>query len=405
MQLLYSLGIYLYAFLIKLISPFNPKAKKWYLGRKNFNFDSLKDYKGCILIQCSSLGEYEQGRPLIERLKSEFPSKKIVLSFFSPSGYESKKNLTLVDKVIYLPEDTRGKSSKFAQNLEPEMAFFIKYDFWPNLFNALKQNGCKIFLISTIFREDQLFFKSYGAWYRKTLQLVDFFFVQNKASKELLESIGLTNSLIAGDTRFDQVLSIKENAFSDSTISAFCNSDKNIAIGGSTWLPDELLIEKLISENQNWKWIIAPHEIHKEHIQKLEQLLNKHEVVKFTASPNDEELKKATVLIVDTIGLLKNLYRYGNLAFIGGGFGKGIHNTLEPAVYGIPVLFGPKHNKFQEAQDLLKAKIGFEINTENILKVFSEVTEENYMNNLPLKTDVYISEQKGAIDKIMEYLR
>lgn len=404
MHFLYSIGIFFYSQIIRIISPFNPKAKLWYLGRKDMDFRSLEKFKGCILIQCSSLGEYEQGRPLIERLRKEFPSKKIVLTFFSPSGYESKKNLTSVDKVIYLPIDTKGKSQKFAKSLQPEMAFFIKYDFWPNLFQALKNEGCKIFLVSTIFRNEQLFFKPYGGWYRKTLKLVDYFFVQNKESKQLLSSIGINNSLITGDTRFDQVLSIKENEFSNSIISEFCNTNKKIAIGGSTWLPDEILIHELITKNDDWKWIIAPHEIDQNHIGKLKSLLKDTKVAIYTENPSSEEFKKADVLIIDTIGLLKNLYRFADLAYIGGGFGKGIHNTLEPAVYGIPVLFGPKHHKFQEAQDLLKSKIGFEINSENIHQTFNKVSDQDYRKDLSKRALTFIDEQKGAIDKIMEYL-
>lgn len=403
MRLLYSLGILIYSFIIRCLSPFNPKAKLWYEGRKQLNLKDLEHYKGCILIQCSSLGEFEQGRPLLSALRLKYPHKKIVLSFFSPSGFEPQKDNSDVDKVIYLPIDTSKKTRKFVDALEPEFAFFIKYDFWPNLYSALKANQCKIYLVSTIFRPEQAFFKWYGKWYQKTLNLVDFFFVQNEASKQLLDSIGLRNVMITGDTRFDQVLALKEEEFSNTIIDQFTLSAQNIVIAGSTWAQDERLILECIKANPTWKWVIAPHEINLAHLKELKQLFKELNYITYSQYKHQTELN-AQVLIVDTIGILKYLYRYGQIAYIGGGFGKGIHNTLEPAVYGIPILFGPKHHKFQEAQDLLSAKIGFEINENTCLETFNRVQALGEREKIRDTSEVYILKQKGAINKIMNYL-
>ena len=404
MKFLYTLGILIYSFIIRCISPFNNKAKLWYEGRKQLNFDTLKSFKGCILVQCSSLGEFEQAQPLIHSLKIKFPKKKIVLTFFSPSGYELKKSTNIVDKVIYLPIDTPWHTNRFVKTLQPELAFFIKYDFWPNLYVALKKHHCKIYLISTIFRPNQAFFKWYGKWYKKTLHLVDYFFVQNEESKHLLSSLDLNNSIITGDTRFDQVLNIKSEPFSDNIIEAFTNHHQNIVIAGSTWLQDEQIILDCILEYPEWKWIIAPHEINEPHIKALIQVLKDVKSIRYTQASSITDFNNTQVLIVDTIGVLKYLYRYGQIAYIGGGFGKSIHNTLEPAVYGVPVLFGPKYHKFQEAKDLISQKIGFEINSENIKQVFNSVKNEQERQLISERTDKYIQKQKGSINKIMNYL-
>ncbi len=403
MKALYSFGILIYSLIIRCLSVFNPKAKLWYTGRKQLNITELEQFKGCIFVQCSSLGEYEQGKPLLNALRDNYPGKKIILSFFSPSGYESKKDIDFVDKVIYLPIDTPRKTRQFVESLRPEMAFFIKYDFWPNLYKALKDSDCKIYLISTIFRPDQVFFKWYGSWYRKTLKHVDHFFVQNSISQDLLSSIGLNNTSITGDTRFDQVLTIKNESFNNEVIHSFTEDSENIVIAGSTWLQDEQLILKCLKEFPDWKWIIAPHETHDSHIKELTQLFKQVNYQRYTQT--DKTVDAGTqVLIIDTIGILKYLYRYGQVAYIGGGFGKAIHNTLEPAVYGIPVLFGPKHHKFQEAQDLLSEEIGFEINEENITTIFSEVKNTKTRAEIRTRTLAYIEKQKGAITKIMNYL-
>lgn len=404
MRFIYSLGIQLYSFIIRCLSPFNPKAKLWYTGRKQLNFNKLKQFEGCILIQCSSLGEYEQGKPLLNALRLKYPNKPIVLSFFSPSGYEAKKHIKEVDQVIYLPIDTPKKTKQFVEALKPEFAFFVKYDFWPNLYIALKQSGCKIYLISAIFRPDQAFFTWYGKWYQKTLKLVDFFFVQNTKSEELLKSIGLTNVMITGDTRFDQVLDIQQESFSNPVIDHFTLSAKQIVIAGSTWPKDEELILELTKKFPDWKWIIAPHEIHDNHIKDLKKLFKNVNYKTYTDSDQNTNFDNTQVLIADTIGFLKFLYRYGDIAYVGGGFGKGIHNTLEPAVYGIPILFGPKHHKFQEAQDLIAEKIGFEIKEETYFTTFEKVQESTERTRIKQNSGSYILKQKGAINKIMNYL-
>lgn len=404
MRFIYSLGIQLYSFIIRCLSPFNPKANLWHTGRKQLNFNHLKQFEGCILIQCSSLGEFEQGKPLLNALRLRYPNKPIVLSFFSPSGYEAKKHIKEVDKVIYLPVDTPKKTKQFVETLKPEFAFFIKYDFWPNLYIALKESGSKIYLISAIFRPDQAFFKWYGKWYQKTLKLVDFFFVQNTISEELLKSIGLTNVMITGDTRFDQVLTIQQESFSNPVIDHFTQSAQQVVIAGSTWPKDEELILDLTKKFPDWKWIIAPHEIHDNHIKELKKLYKKVNYKTYTDSDQNTNFDNTQVLIADTIGLLKFLYRYGDIAYVGGGFGKGIHNTLEPAVYGIPILFGPKHHKFQEAQDLIAEKIGFEITEETYSTTFEKVQESTERTRIKQNSGSYIQKQKGAINKIMNYL-
>lgn len=403
MTFLYSFGVLVYSLIIRCLSIVNPKAKLWYHGRKHLDLEGLKKFKGCILIQCSSLGEFEQGKPLINAIREKYPHKSIVLSFFSPSGYEPKKNIDIVDKVIYLPIDTKRKAKEFTRVLEPEMAFFIKYDFWPNLYNALKVLDCKIYLVSAIFRPNQVFFKWYGGWYRRTLKLVDYFFIQNETSKQLLESINITNFEITGDTRFDQVLSIQSESFDDKIINTFINPNDNIVVAGSTWVQDEKLLIKCIEKYPNWKWIIAPHEITNSHIKEITQLFTNINISFYSKGIQDIN-PNSQVLVVDTIGILKYLYRYANIAYVGGGFGKGIHNTLEPAVYGIPVLFGPKHQKFQEAQDLLLEQIGHEVNEDNIMSIFNSIQQLEKRELIRNKTKNYIAKQKGAITKIMNYL-
>lgn len=403
MTALYSLGILIYSFIIRCAALFNPKAKLWHEGRKNLNLDELVLLKGSILVQCSSLGEFEQAQPLLIALRNQYPKEKIVLSFFSPSGYESKKHIDFVDKVIYLPIDTPKKTRDFVSVLQPSKAFFIKYDFWPNLYKALNSIDCDIYLISTIFRPDQAFFKWYGKWYKKTLNYVKHFFVQNEESKQLLKSIGLTNVQVTGDTRFDQVLLIKEEPFQDDIINTFTAFGEHIAVGGSTWPIGEELLLKCIEKFPQWKWIIAPHEVHSNHISELTKLFQNINYTLYSKGKG-HITADTQVLIIDTIGILKYLYRYGKIAYIGGGFGKGIHNTLEPAVYGIPVLFGPKHQKFQEAQDLLTTGIGHEVNKDNILSVFESIEDDKQRIKIHKLTEDYIEKQKGAISKIMNYL-
>ncbi|MGB0427486.1 MAG: 3-deoxy-D-manno-octulosonic acid transferase [Flavobacteriales bacterium] len=407
MSFLYHIGLYFYVFLIRFSAWCgNPKAALWIKGRQysKAEQEELKRYRNGFLIQCSSLGEYEQGKPLIEALRRKFPKKPLILTFFSPSGYEAQKTNTLVDKVLYLPLDTVKKSRVFVDLLQPEKAFFIKYDFWPNLYQQLHNQGTELYLISAIFRPNQLFFKPIlGRWYKQTLRLVDRFFVQNESSKTLLESIGLTKVEVAGDTRIDQVLNLKHEPFSDSIIEAFLanHPGKKVIILGSSWGVDEQLFLELIQSKPNCIWIVAPHEIHQKHIETIQTCYAEFQTQTYT---DFDSKSKSNILIINKIGKLKYLYRYADLAYIGGGFGVGIHNTLEPAVYGIPLLFGPNNIKFQEAQDFKNLGLAIEVSKSTLVSGFqSQLSEEN-QKIIKEKSKQFFEEKSGAVRRILEWI-
>jgi len=354
MTLLYKIGIFFYSLLIRLVSPFNEKAKQFVVGRKNWKealHSQIEKEARYIWFHCASLGEFEQGRPVIEEIKQQFPEYKIVLTFFSPSGYEIRKNYDGANIVSYLPMDTKANAQAFINMVKPEKVFFIKYEFWYFYISELKNQNIPLYLFSAIFRENQHFFKNtpWGKWFRKALFQFEHFFVQNKTSAELLKSIGLSNISVSGDTRFDRVATIARAAKEIPIVNKF-KGNSQLIVAGSTWKPDEELLIEFINQNKDVKFIIAPHEVSAININRIHQLLTKP-AISFS-NINENEIDQYQVLIIDSIGLLSSLYQYGNLAYIGGGFGVGIHNILEAATFGMPIVFGPNYKKFKEAVDL-----------------------------------------------------
>lgn len=362
MELLYNIGILIFRAGAWFISPFNNKAGLWNKGQKNW-FEQLKEKINSedkyIWIHCASLGEFEQGRPVIEAIKKEKPQYKIILTFFSPSGYEIRKSYTLADIVCYLPIDTPGNARKFIGLINPELAIFVKYEFWHNYISELSRRGIPLYLVSGIFRKEQHFFRWYGSFFREMLKKFKMIYVQDISSYDLLAGIGIKNVSVAGDTRFDRVLQVAGNANNIRQLEIFRGTEK-IILAGSSWKQDEEIITRYINNYLgNLKWVFAPHEIDNENIERIKKLLTV-KCVRF--SEFDEDAADARVLIIDNIGMLSSAYRYAYIAVVGGGFGKGIHNILEPACWSIPVLFGPNHLKFREAVDLisLRAAVSFE---------------------------------------------
>ena len=355
MLFLYNLILLFASQLVKLLALFNPKMKLFVDGRKGV-FEKIREKINptdkTIWFHAASLGEYEQGLPVIEQIKIKYPEHKIVVTFFSPSGYEVRKNNTTADLTIYLPLDTKHNAQLFVELVHPEMVFFIKYEFWPNYLNELKKHIIKTYLISGIFRDNQAFFKGYGGFYRNALNTFDYFFVQNENSKKLLESIGFTNVKISGDTRFDRVVSILERDNSLDFIEQFKDQKTTIVIG-SSWPKDEsLLVNYINSASADLKFIIAPHNIHKPEIDKLQTLITKKTIL-FSEKEN-QNLNEFQVFIIDTIGILTKIYSYADIAYVGGGFGNpGVHNILEPATFGVPIVIGPNYSHFAEATALV----------------------------------------------------
>jgi len=375
---MYSLIIHLYAFFIELISPFHKKARLMRLGQWKTNGilrEKIDRNAKYIWFHASSLGEFEQGRPLIEKIKAEHPEYKILLTFFSPSGYEVRKNYGGADVVCYLPFDTPYRVKKFLDLSKPVMAIFIKYEFWDNYLSELKRRNIPVYIVSAIFRKEQLFFKWYGGMYRKVLSYFTHIFVQDDASRELLSKYGVTNVSVFGDTRFDRVQDVYKNTKQVPMVDLFVNNNRSdnqlTMVAGSSWQQDEEVYLNYFNEHPELKLIIAPHEIHKDHLMHIESMLKRPSIRLSEATEKD--IKGKSCLIVDSFGLLSSIYRYGDLAYIGGGFGAGIHNVLEAAVYGIPVIFGPKYQKFKEARDLLQVGGAFSITDD---KTFESKMEE-----------------------------
>lgn len=406
MILFYNLFIFLSDKVMKLASLFHPKAKAFVSGRKNL-FQKLEktlsEKAPTLWIHCASLGEFEQGRPIIEAIKEEFPHYRIVLSFFSPSGYEVRKNYPLAHLVCYLPWDTPFNARHFIRIVRPDLAIFVKYEFWLHYARELKKQGIPLLSVSSIFRKDQLFFKPYGKFHRDTLRCFSHFFVQNKESVALLQSIGITSCTLAGDTRFDRVHHIVKQG-DEIPIARMFKADQKVFVVGSCWPEDLDVLVPFINENK-LKFIIAPHEPSESFISGLEKSLEVKSIRYSQAA--DRNLDEYQVLIIDNVGMLSRLYRYGEFAYIGGGFGKGLHNILEAACYGIPVLFGNKnYEKFQEAVDLINRGGAFDISDYPDLKAKYEIlnTPETFL----LACDVtrqYIEENLGATRKIMDYCK
>ena len=404
MLLLYIIGIRLYTLLIRIFSLFNPKAKLFINGRKNVYTQIAQKINASekhIWFHFASLGEFEQGRPVLEKLKSLYPAKKIVVTFFSPSGYEIRKNYALAD-VFYLPIDTAANAKRFIASINPEMAIFTKYEFWHFYFKKLKDQGIPLYVISGIFRESQAFFKWYGGFYRNILKSVTYFFVQNKESEDLLKSIGLNNVTINGDTRFDRVYENAQSPKQLNLIESFIGNAPTL-VCGSTWPEDEKILSALPEKYSSWKFIIAPHEIHESHIESIEKQFPAGSVrFSIFSSSNQAPNAEHQTLIVDNIGMLSSLYQYGNVAYIGGGFGTGIHNTLEAAAFGLPVIFGPKYDKFQEAKDLIAIGAAKSISTtEELIGAFEGFAENK---NAAEQAKRYVADKKGATDQIISMI-
>lgn len=404
MLFLYRLSVQLYQFAIWLASIFNQKAKLWIDGRRN---QKLVTIDASLWFHFASLGEFEQGRPVLEKLKAENPALIIVVTFFSPSGYEIRKNTPLADYVYYLPLDTRKNAENFIQTINPKIAVFTKYEYWYFYFDELYQHEIPLYLISAIFRPQQIFFRSYGGFYRQMLLLVQHFFVQDETSKQLLASINIDEVSVSGDTRFDRVWQNAQNIEPVTLIDTFKNNQP-VFIAGSTWPPDEDLIAGLVSIYPDWKFIIAPHEISKEKISNLLQKLPAEKTVFYSDIQTDTTiLKEKQVLVIDNVGLLSKLYQYGNIAYIGGGFGTGIHNTLEAAAFGLPVIFGPVYYKFKEAKDLIDLKAGFSIINEASLEsiVAKLIQDENFYAEASNQAKNYTRQNTGATEIICKYIQ
>ena len=374
---MYNIIIYMYLLGVAIYSRFNEKVRKMWRGeREAFRIlrEKVDPQAKYVWFHAASLGEFEQGRPLMEQLRREHPEYKILLTFFSPSGYEVRKNYEGADIITYLPLDTITNARHFLRTVRPVMAFFIKYEFWYNYLHILKHRGVPVYSVSSIFRPDQVFFKWYGRQYGKVLNCFTHFFVQNEESKTLLAKIGITDVTIVGDTRFDRVLQIKEAAKQLPIVEEFISrheeggkSKENspVFVAGSSWPPDEEIFIKYFNQHPEWKLIIAPHVIGEDHLRQIEKLLVGRKVIRYTATEKSltshlSPLASYDVLIIDCFGLLSSIYRYGDVAYVGGGFGVGIHNLLEAAVWSVPVFFGPNNQKFQEAQGL-KQNGGLEI--------------------------------------------
>ncbi len=403
MRFIYSVAIYFYLFLIYLSSPFSKKASLWIQGRKNI-FLFLKEKcknKKIVWIHTASLGEYEQGKPLIERIKQELPDITILCTFFSPSGYEVKKNDTLPHIISYLPLDTPSQVKQFLDVVNPIATFFIKYEYWYNFMHQLAERDIPFYYVSAIYREEQPFFKWYGKWFRKHLQKCTFFYVQNEKSLLLLQSIGINQAKIIGDTRFDRVYQIATQRTELSAITDF-KQEKKILVCGSTWQEDEKVIYELYKQiYPKYKLIIAPHLTHEEHIINIEKRFSSYKTVRYSEKKG-KNISAYNVLIVDSIGLLSKLYAYGEFAFIGGGFKTGLHNILEAVVYHIPIFFGPKFSKFNEAKELVALQVAFSVSTAStLIQIFNQLDKEKEQYRLiQEKAKKYIENNLGAVKKI-----
>jgi 3-deoxy-D-manno-octulosonic-acid transferase len=399
MNILYNLAIRIYGRLIAIAACFNEKAKKRHIGSHNtWNIleEQIDKESKYVWFHVSSLGEFEQGRPVMEKFKERNPQIKILLTFFSPSGYEIRKNYLHADVVCYLPVDTAKNVKKFFSLVNIEKAIFVKYEFWGNFLNGLKNRNIPTYIISAIFRKKQTFFKIYGGFYRNMLKCFTHLFVQDNDSLKLLKTIDIYKVTVAGDTRFDRVSSIAQQSKNLPMVEKFADR-KNVIVAGSTWAADEELLLKYFDESKNVKLVIAPHEIHESHIYEICNKL-KCRCLRYSQL-TDDNATSADCIIIDCFGILSSIYRYADIAYIGGGFGAGIHNTLEAAVYGIPVVWGTNYMKFREARELIACGGGFSVSDYKSLK--------NTFDNLLVDTAVgekvaeYVKQNIGATEKIL----
>nr|WP_294922768.1 glycosyltransferase N-terminal domain-containing protein [uncultured Flavobacterium sp.] len=406
MLFLYNLLISITGFFLKIAALFSPKLKLFVDGRKNIFAileDKIKPEDKTIWFHSASLGEYEQGLPVIEKIKEKYPAHKIIVTFFSPSGYEVRKNNTVADITIYLPLDTKSNAKQFLKLVHPELVFFIKYEFWLNYLRELKKLKIPTYLISGIFRDNQMFFKWYGGFYRKALETFTYFFVQNEDSKIKIETIGFHNVIVSGDTRFDRVNTILDRDNTLEFIETFKNNQPTIVIG-SSWPKDESLLTEYINQApSNVKFIIAPHNIKTEQIENLKNAITKKTVL-FSEKEN-KNLAEYTVFIIDTVGLLTKIYSYGTIAYVGGGFGNpGIHNILEPATFGIPIVIGPNYSKFAEAIELVHLGGCMVISSKGELKqtINHMLSDKNFLEEKGRICKSYIQDNKGATNTILK---
>ena len=408
MLFIYSIIVSIAGLLLRIIAFFAPKIKLFVAGRKDVFptlITKIKPNDKTIWFHAASLGEFEQGLPVIEKIKEKYPSHKIVLSFFSPSGYEVRKNNPIADVTVYLPLDTQKNAAKFIDLVHPEMVFFIKYEFWPNYLNELKKRNTPTYLISGIFREKQAFFKWYGGFYRKALDTFTYFFVQNENSLQLLHQLGKEKAIISGDTRFDRVASILERDNTLDFIAEFKNN-KTTIVAGSTWAKDEELLLNYVNSNiTDTKFIIAPHNIKPDQIQKLKNSCTK-KVILFSEKEN-KNLADYDVFIIDTVGLLTKIYSYADIAYVGGGYGHpGIHNILEPATFGIPIIIGPNYSHFAEAIELVRLEGCISVdNNDSLEALFNEL-----IGGIEIRKSIgeisasFVQNNKGAVATIMKNL-
>ncbi|RCH55029.1 3-deoxy-D-manno-octulosonic acid transferase [Mucilaginibacter hurinus] len=403
MLFVYNIGLRIYSLLVRQAAYFNPKAKQWVKGRKE---QSLVRYNSSIWFHFASLGEFEQGRPVLEKTRALYPAKAIVITFFSSSGYEVRKDYPLADAVYYLPLDTRANAIKFIDTINPEIALFTKYEYWYHYFNQLHKKSIPLYIISGVFRSEQIFFKWYGNLHRKMLSCVTHFFLQDQNSKLLLKTIGLQNTTVSGDTRFDRVWenAMQPNHFEG--IAKFTEGRKTI-ICGSTWPADEALLTAMVSDYPHLKFIFVPHEINEDKIARLLNTLPEKNAIRYShIDDHTDDLPLLQTLIIDNIGMLSSLYQYGYLAYIGGGFGVGIHNTLEAAAFGLPVIFGPNYAKFKEAADLIAHGAGFSIGNEQELRN----TIDNLSSDAALysfaatNAKMYVEDHQGATNIIIKHI-
>lgn len=391
---------------VAIASLFNKKVKKMWAGERQavkVLKEKVDPEARYIWFHAASLGEFEQGRPLIEHLRETHPEYKILLTFFSPSGYEVRKNYEGADIICYLPLDTIRNARRFLRAVKPVMAFFIKYEFWYNYLHILQHRGVPTYSVSSIFRPDQIFFQWYGRQYGRVLKCFTHFFVQNMESKALLAKLGITDVDVVGDTRFDRVLQIKEASKQLPIVEQFTAHTQKVFVAGSSWLPDEEIFIKYFDIHKDWKLIIAPHVISDEHLSQIFELLKGRRVVRYTEA-TEKNVKDAEVLIIDCFGLLSSIYHYGTVSYVGGGFGVGIHNVLEAAVWDIPVVFGPNNKHFQEAQGLMLVQGGFEINDYQSFRdlMMRFETDASFLQNAGENAGAFVKSRAGATAKVME---
>ena len=412
MLFIYNLIVVLADFILKIVALFNNKIRLFVDGRKpifKILSNKIKAYDKTIWFHAASLGEYEQGLPVMERMKSRFPNHLIVLTFFSPSGYEVRKNNTIADVTVYLPLDTQSNVNQFLKLVRPDMVFFIKYEYWPNYLNTLQNKEIPTYLISGIFREKQVFFKWYGSIYKKALDAFEHFFVQNSSSKELLLKLGKTNVTVSGDTRFDRVTEILNQNNELDFIEEFKNNSLTVVVG-SSWPKDESLLVNYINTANNVKFIIAPHNINKDQIANLQNQISKKTVLFSSLNLKDvgaSKLADYDVFVIDTIGILTKIYSYANLVYVGGGFGNpGVHNILEPATFGVPIVIGPNYNHFAEATALVKMEGCISItNQEELNEVFDKLIQNEAVRlEKGHICSTFVEMNKNASETIMNFI-